>query len=268
MDQVAEQQNTQVIVREDTSAVLSIIERVAMDPAADIDKLERMLAMQERLVARDAKAAYDAAMADLQENLPVITKAGEIKNKSGQTASKYAEYDDIMAAIKPLLKQHGFSITFKPETVDDKVRVTGIVSHKGGHQESTAITLPFDNSGFKNDVQGFGSSASYAKRYALIMLLNIVTSEGDDDGQAGGGGQNAHYARLMDHNNAVRDCLPTILCIKESLAMQPPDLSAAKEAWSELDEETQRALWLATTKGGIFTTFERQTIKSDAWYQT
>ena len=46
------------------------------------------------------------------------------------------------------------------------------------------------------------------------------------------------------------------------------NLSTAKEAWTELcadDEEDAKALWRATTKGGVFTTEERKTIKSDEW---
>lgn len=266
MTEVDKQESTEVAISSNnTTAVLNVIERVALDPNADIDKLERLLAMQERIIARDAKAAYDSAMADMQASLPTITKSGEIKNKSGQIVSKYAKYEDIMKAVGPCLKLHGFSVSFKSVFSDHSLTVTGVISHKGGHQESTDFTLPFDCSGFKNDVQARGSAASYGKRYALGMLVNIVTSDEDDDGTAGGGGMNIAYERVMEHNNAVREFMPSILCIKECLSQHPIDYSTAKEAWLELDEQTQRALWLATTKGGIFTVVERNIMRSSEW---
>jgi len=37
---------------------LALIERVALDPRADVEKLERMMAMYERLKAKEAELAY------------------------------------------------------------------------------------------------------------------------------------------------------------------------------------------------------------------
>ena len=66
--------------------------------------------------------------------------------------------------------------------------------------------------------------------------------------------------RLMAHMNAVRDMFPSIHAIKAGIA--EGDLQSAKEAWDELTEDEKRALWVAPTKGGIFTTEEREVIKS------
>ena len=43
------------------STVLALIERVAVDPCADVQKLERMMAMYERLNAKEAEFAYNTA---------------------------------------------------------------------------------------------------------------------------------------------------------------------------------------------------------------
>lgn len=51
-----------------------------------------------------------------------------------------------------------------------------------------------------------------------------------------------------------------IVVIKESLASN--DLYKAAETWFALDEQTQRGLWVAPSKGGPFTTEERKTIKT------
>lgn len=45
----------------DPSAVLALIERVALDPRADVEKLERLMAMYERLKEKEVELAYNAA---------------------------------------------------------------------------------------------------------------------------------------------------------------------------------------------------------------
>ena len=44
------------------AALLQVIARAAADPAVDIDKMERLLAMQERVMERNAEAAFNDAM--------------------------------------------------------------------------------------------------------------------------------------------------------------------------------------------------------------
>lgn len=68
---------------------------------------------------------------------------------------------------------------------------------------------------------------------------------------------------LLKHNNAVRDQLPSIVVIKG--ALDRAEYSTAKEAWNEIPEDDQRALWVAPSKGGIFTTTERNQMKSPEW---
>ena len=63
----------------------------------------------------------------------------------------------------------------------------------------------------------------------------------------------------QDHDDALRDNLASVNAVK--LGIADNDLTTAAEAWQELPEEVQRALWLAPSKGGIFTTEERKTIK-------
>lgn len=248
--------------------VLAVISRAATNPDVDIGKMERLLDMQERVMAKEAEMAFYSDMSELQDAMPTIKKEGQIAVK-GTVRSRYARFEDILGQTKGLLKKYGFSVSFKSNFVDGELEITGTLSHRQGHHESTTMRLPFDSSGSKNNVQAIGSSVSYGKRYVYCMLLNINITEDDDDGQAADADNTLDkmFERLLSHNDVVRDCLPTILCMKESLSMEPPDYSTAKEAWSELEESEQRALWVATTKGGIFTTAERIMIKSNEWSQ-
>jgi hypothetical protein len=51
------------------STILALIERVALDPSADVEKLERMMAMYERLKAKEAEVAYNAAKSRILKKL-------------------------------------------------------------------------------------------------------------------------------------------------------------------------------------------------------
>lgn len=166
--------------------IVSMIERAARDPAVDIDKLERLLAMQERILAQNARAAYADALAAMQCKLPSIVERGKIDIGRGKPQF-YALWEDINDAIKPHLSDHGFALTFRTGFDDGKVVVTGILRHRGGHQEETTMYLPVDTSGSKNAVQAIGSSTSYGKRYTAAALLNLTSRGEDDDGRKGGG---------------------------------------------------------------------------------
>jgi len=164
-----------VKAEEQTAPILAMVERVAMNPEADMDKLERLLDMQERVLNRESEMAYNTAMSALQAELPTVYKASDGHN------SKYAKFEVINEAVRPYLTQHGFSISFKSNFDSGLLEITGIISHKDGHKEQTTMVLPFDKTGSKNDVQAIGSSVSYGRRYVLCMLLNISTAD-DDNG--------------------------------------------------------------------------------------
>lgn len=176
---------TMPAVHDEATALISMIERAASNPAVDIDKMERLLMMQERVMERRAMVAFNAALAEVQFELPEIDENGGIKDRNGNVQSTYAYYEDINDAIKPILHTHGFSLRFRPGKADGLITTTAILAHKDGHSEEATVELLTDASGSKNAVQGIGSSLSYGKRYAAILLLNITTRNdpNDNDGQ-------------------------------------------------------------------------------------
>jgi hypothetical protein len=117
----------------------------------------------------------------------VIDERGGIKNTAGTVQSTYAKWEDINDAIRPVLHEHGFALSFRVKRVENAISVTGILSHEDGHSEETTLELPSDTSGSKNAVQAVGSSLSYGKRYTAMALLNITSRapmDRDDDGLA------------------------------------------------------------------------------------
>ncbi len=175
----------------DAASLMAVISRAASDPTVDVDKLERLMGMYERITANQAKSAYDAAFAEMQPKLPVIDRRGAIviKDKNDDKIIKqstpYALFEDISEAITPILAEYGFGLSFRVGlATDGKINTTAILSHKMGHREETTLTLPHDSTGSKNAVQAVGSSLSYGKRYTMCALLNITTRGEDDDGAA------------------------------------------------------------------------------------
>lgn len=162
----------------ESTAIIQVIERAALNPDVDIDKMERLLQMQERVMDRQSMMAYSAAMAAMQTELPSIEERGQTNNGC------YATLEDIVDTVRPIMQKHGFAVSFRIQTQERGIQITGVLMHKDGHREETSMLLPADMSGNKNAVQAFGSSTSYGKRYVLSALLNITTRGQDDNGNA------------------------------------------------------------------------------------
>jgi hypothetical protein len=69
--------------------------------------------------------------------------------------------------------------------------------------------------------------------------------------------------RLIAHNEAWRNNDGSIYFIKEYIDMDEPHWESIAEAWGEISNEDKEALWMAPSKGGVFTTAERAALKSD-----
>jgi hypothetical protein len=173
--------------------MMAMIERVVLDPNADISKLERLLDMKERLEdrARDdaaaaAKRAFFAGLAAAQAEVPLVVRT----RKNAFAGYTYADLADIETQAMPIIRKHGFAVVARSESGADAgfQRVRMQVSHIGGHVEDFADDFPLDVGGKdgksnKTGVQAKGSTTSYGRRYMLCGFFGIATA--DDDGQGG-----------------------------------------------------------------------------------
>lgn len=194
---IHEPQGRQVVA--DTPAsyhdpMVSMIERVAMDPTIPIDRLEQMMALKERMEdraredeERQAKKEYFAAMSKCQAELPVVVK----NKKNDHTRSNYADLAAIEEQAMPVIHKHGFAVSFQPDGYNDKgeLRIRWEISHEGGHSRDGIGEIPVDGAGSQGKVnktgtQAFGSTATYGRRYLLCMLFNISTGDDRDGNRA------------------------------------------------------------------------------------
>lgn len=176
--QTAEQEQKDIALAQADAWVL-MIERLATNPDVNVEKLERLLAMQERVLARGAEAEFNTAFAAMQADIPVIVE----KHDGDGGKWTFAPLEDIVEPLRPVLTKHGFSISHQTEWPErGTVKVIGILTHRSGHARRSEFQANADTSGSKNAIQALGSTRSYGQRYTTIALLNIATRGTDDDG--------------------------------------------------------------------------------------
>lgn len=175
---------TQLAEREPTPMGLIA---AAVENGADPDKLEKLLALQERWEANQAEKAFAAAMNAAQQDMPAVARDAENK----QTHSRYALLETVQRACKPVYEKHGFSLSFGEAdcTREGYKRTTCEVRHAAGACHAYHLDLPVDGIGPKgnaiggmNAVQGCISTTSYAQRRLVCMIFNVTIGGEDDDG--------------------------------------------------------------------------------------
>jgi len=152
------------------SATPADLLRMAVEQGADLDRLERLMALQERWQAGQAKVAYDEAFAAFKAEVVVILKNRQVTNGPLRGKS-YAELFAVVNAVTPALSRHGLSSSWKL-TKDDKdwIEVTCFLKHVAGHVETVSMGGPPDSGGAKNAIQARASTVSYLERYTLNVM--------------------------------------------------------------------------------------------------
>jgi len=232
----------------ESAAIFQIIERAARDPNVDIDKMQRLMEMREREMARMAQVAFNEAMKAAQSEMPQVVRDAD----NDQTRSKYARYETISEAIQPVITKHGFSLTFGEGKPDhpNHIRVVCEVMHEAGHTKHYYADVPFDNVGMKGNANktnthAYGSTKSYGKRYLKCDIFDVAVKNEDDDGNAAGrspqekinADQLATLRRLIDEtdsdiqkfcNLGKIDALPDMLAIHFDSAVRLLEQKKAK----------------------------------------
>jgi ERF superfamily len=191
------------------SAVLALIERVALDPRADVEKLERLMALYERLKEKEAELAYNSAKGRVLKKLAGIKI---VKNRSvlheiekgrpqkvTYEAFKYAPLEEIDKHLRPLLVEEDMDLSFSDEPREGgDILIRGRLKHlPGGHYEDSFMPAPPDTTGGKSNVQAVGSTNSFLRRYVACNIFNIVVAE-DDDAATGGTIDEAQTKTILD----------------------------------------------------------------------
>lgn len=155
--------------------------QMAVQQGADIDKLQKLMELQERWEANQARKAFVLAMAEFKKDPPTIIKDKQVA--FGQTSYKHAELDQVCGVIGKALSKVGISHTWEVNQSDKNIRVTCVLTHSAGHSQSVSLESQADQSGGKNSIQAIASAVTYLERYTLLAATGVATGEGDDDGK-------------------------------------------------------------------------------------
>ncbi len=136
------------------------------------------------------------ALSKAQATMPAIPKRG--RGQVGQQATSYVTFDDLVATVRPLLAANGLSFV----QLLDAGSLTTVLMHTSGQwlAGSTPIEAMAPNRG-TNEMQAYGSTLTYLKRYALAALLGVA-SDDDDDGHSATAGAKSTKKR-QEHAQAA-----------------------------------------------------------------
>lgn len=95
--------------------------------------------------------------------------------------NKFASLAAVRNAIVPAFAKHGLSLIQELTTTPEHCIscLTMILHSSGQHMRIGPLVMPAS----KADAQGYGSAATYARRYALLAAAGVVGEE-DDDAEA------------------------------------------------------------------------------------
>ena len=163
--------------------MVSMIERVAMDPNIPLDRMTALMDMRERQMNKEAEQVFNQAFAAAMAEMRDVPKNGLNKH----TGQKYSTLDDLIRTTRPVLAGHGLSLNWQTSINANEISVTAIVRHAMGHSIQTTLAGPRDTGKQMNTLQGGGSTETYLKRYSGFSILGLSSGdEVEDDGQGKG----------------------------------------------------------------------------------
>jgi hypothetical protein len=158
--------------------------------AGNLDLVERLIALQERVEASAALKAFSDAMCAAQAEMRRVSRDAA----NPQTKSRYASFEALDRALRPIYSRHGFSLSFDTGTgaPEGCIRVVCFVAAHG-RERTHHLDMPCDGKGAKGgDVMtkthATMAAVAYARRGLLKMIFNVAEgSDTDDDGNLAGG---------------------------------------------------------------------------------
>jgi hypothetical protein len=144
--------------------------------------------------------------------------------------SEYVPLESIVSEANPILHKHGLGITFLN---DNQCKVIlRLYSLDGDYLESSLELIPKDLT-----PQGYGSSITYARRYLLMSILNLV-GEKDDDGNIASAKQTANKVTQTKESYINQSQINLMFAKQKEFGLSLDDLKAILK--NKFDVESSR----------------------------
>lgn len=142
------------------------------DEQAPVEEQPPEVAPPESLDEAILRAQGDTIVLDLRRNQDV--------EKGSARARRYLDYPKLLREVRPVLQKNLLIWQTFPTTLDGTSAMRYVLRFvPTGEEQSDTMRLMLD----KQTSQAQGSALTYAKRYALQGVLDLVP-DGDDDGAA------------------------------------------------------------------------------------
>lgn len=229
------------------SPIMSIM-HLAIEKGAGIDQLERLMAMQERWEANEAKKAFNVAMAKFKENPPKITKDKHVRfqTQKGVTEYDHSTLGHVCDQITAGLSAVGITHKWVPKQAGGKISVTCVLTHALGYSDPEPPTLEAsaDESGSKNAIQAIGSTVTYLQRYTLLSAVGMASGLDVDGATPEAKGMSQEE---FDRYMGLISEAPTVEALKQKYFAALQDArdandSAAARSFTEAKEKRKKEL--------------------------
>lgn len=204
-----------------------------------------------------------------------MAQQGIAKDKRNTQGSGYnfRGIDDVYNALSPLMSEYGLVAIPRVGSRE----VVERISKSGGALFYVTLDMEFDfvsaEDGSKHTARTFGEAMdsgdkatnkamSAAFKYAMFQTFCIPTEAQDADAftHEVASAPTAEELRKIKHDEALSVWQASVDGIKAAVAKE--DDYTVRELWGEIPDDIKTALWIAPSKGGCFSTAEREYIRN------
>jgi hypothetical protein len=228
--------------------MLAVIANAAANPAVDIAKMEALYRLYQET---EGKQKFHDALLAIE--LPSIDRDGKIPVQGGK-ALRFASFENVHKAVMPLLRLHGFRMSFQPmPSASGEGLVVECRLIRGTYEEKCVVPISTSPaSRAMNSQQAIGAAIKYASRYGMMYLLNLRSeaqedrdTDGNDPAKFKKGGQTAEGGdpdatisgqQAKELLKAISDC-----GIEGTRFMEKYKIAAVHELPAKLFQEAMKA---------------------------
>ena len=169
--------NKDLAIRQDSLLTLAI------EKGVDTATLEKLIALRNAEIERQAKKEFAEEFAKMQAELVPVGKSKQANDASGRKLYSYCPLEDILSAESPIIARHGFAYRWSEESVNDREKRVWCIVSGYGHEERSFVDIPYmePTTRATNAVQMRGSATTYGKRYSFINAFGVTIAGEDND---------------------------------------------------------------------------------------
>ena len=155
----------------------------AIEHGLSTETLEKLIALRNAEIARQAKGEFDQKFALMQAEFTPVGKTNRASDRDGNKLYSYCPIEVILMMAAPILAKHGFAYNWEEEALPSKEKRIWCIISGYGHERRGFVDIPYMDPVTKatNVVQMRGSATTYGKRYSFLNATGIIVAGEDND---------------------------------------------------------------------------------------